>query len=94
MILPYTDINLWASETEKKSFRPIHHFPIYTNTGSKRFLGHLTLPISIFRYELHTDTDFLGNTDTNYTYYYRSNPMLNPGTQNPGHGSIDMVEFQ
>ena len=56
---------------------PIHHLPIYTNTDSNRFLGPLTLPIPIFRYEYHTntDTDFLENTDI-YTDYidYRCNP--------------------
>ena len=63
----YTGINLWASDPDKESFRPIHHLPIYTDTDSNRFLGLLTLaiPIPIFRYEYHTDTDtdFLKNTD-------------------------------
>ena len=51
IILPYTEISLWASETDKKSFRSIHHLPIYTDTDSNRFLGLLTLPIPIFRNE-------------------------------------------
>jgi len=63
----YTGFNLWASDPDKESFRPIHHLPIYTDTDSNRFLGLLTLPIPIpiFRYEYHTDTDtdFLKNTD-------------------------------
>ena len=43
----------------------IHNLPIYTDTDSNRFLGLLTLPIPIliFRYEYHTNTDFLKNTD-------------------------------
>ena len=79
MIWAYTDINLSASETDKKSLRPIHHLPIYTDTDSHRFLGLLTLPIPIFKYEYHTDTntDFLKNTDTDYTNY-RSSPTSDP----------------
>ena len=64
-IWPFTGINLWASDSDKESFRPIQHLPIYTDTNSNQFLRLLTLPISIpiFRYEYHTDTDFLKNID-------------------------------
>ena len=52
-------------KTDKKSFRPIHHLPIHSDSDSNKFLGFLTLPIPIFKYEYHTDTDtnFLKNTD-------------------------------
>ena len=46
IICPYTDINLWVIDTDKKSFRPIHHLPFYTYTDSNWFLGLLTLPNS------------------------------------------------
>ena len=64
-IWPYTGINSWASDPDKESFRPIHHLPIHTDIDSNRFLGLLTIPIPIFRYEYYTntDTDFLKNTD-------------------------------
>ena len=46
-----------------KSFRPIHHLLIYTDTDSNRLLGLLTFLIPMFIYEYHTDTDFLENTN-------------------------------
>ena len=55
MIWPYTGINSWASDPDKESFRPIHQLSIYTDADSNRFLGLLTLLISIFRYEYHSD---------------------------------------
>ena len=65
MIWAYTDINLSASETDKKSLRPIHHLPIYTDADSNRFLGLLTLLTPIFTYEYHNNTyaNVLENTN-------------------------------
>ena len=36
-IWPYTGINLWASDPDKDSFKPIHHLPINTDTDSNWF---------------------------------------------------------
>ena len=53
-------------ETDKRSFRPVHHLLIYTDTHFSRFFGLLILPkqIPISKFEYHTDTDFMENTNT------------------------------
>ena len=65
----------------RKCYRLLYHLPIYTDTDSNRFLGLLTLPIPIFRYEYHTYTDFL-KRPISITPIYRSSPNQNRGLKN------------
>ena len=75
----YTGFNLWASYPGKEYFRPIHHLLIYTDTDSNRFWGLLTLPIPIFRYEFHTESE-TSNSHPSSVIILAENPNPPKGT--------------